>query len=588
MFKSDFDLLNETLEGILLRWRGQAYRIAAGILLVIATGFIILNGLLNTMIFFQWSFYAGTLLPLALVLSLIFFRRSNPRLKAYIFLLAIYIGALVDLLRFGMLGMGRVYMVVLPLLAVMLIDISAGFIITALDVLTLLLVGYLAHTSILNSLLQPEALFMPMDVWNQLTILSAVVMVSMLLIISVFTRFQTQTVKAEYSSATELKDTNQQLMLEIADRQAADLRAQFQVQRLKALREVDRAISANFDIKTVLLVVCQQIVLHLEADTVEISLINRRGELESNAFEGLPIRLPSRAIINENPRLVKLAMRKHKPVEMSDISQCTGVGDVYFENGQKIYSYFAIPLIIDRQSQGVLEVFHRFPVDSSQEWLDFLETLAGQTVIAVEHHLLLSSLERSNEELSQAYDSTLEGWAKALEMRDYETSGHSQRVTALTIALAQKVGVPAEMLPHIRRGALLHDIGKMAIPDSILLKPGKLSEEEWKIMKMHPIYAYDMLYPIDFLRPALTIPRYHHEKWDGTGYPDGLKGQDIPLEARIFAVADVWDALLGERPYKRPWGKNEALEYIRLQAGLHFDPDVVRAFEAIIQLEMSN
>jgi putative nucleotidyltransferase with HDIG domain len=297
--------------------------------------------------------------------------------------------------------------------------------------------------------------------------------------------------------------------------------------------------------------------------------------------------LQSREKIRVNPRLVKLAMRKHKTVEISDLAQCTGIGETFFADGQNIHSYFAIPIIIKHQSHGVLEIFHRFPIDSAQEWVSFLEMLADQAVIAVEHNMLLVSLEHSNHELCRAYDTTLEGWANTLEMRDQETRGHSQRVTALTLALAKKLGVPEDLLPHIRRGALLHDVGKMAIPDSTLLKPGNLDENEWCVMKMHPIYAYNLLQSIDFLQPALSIPRYHHEKWDGTGYPDGLEGEDIPLEARMFAIADVWDALLAERPYKRAWSKPEALAYIRQQAGLHFDPRIVVAFEEIIVQELS-
>jgi len=181
-------------------------------------------------------------------------------------------------------------------------------------------------------------------------------------------------------------------------------------------------------------------------------------------------------------------------------------------------------------------------------------------------------------ELAVAYDTTIEGWARALELRDQEAEGHSQRVTELALRLARAMGISEEYLVLFRRGALLHDIGKMGIPDVILLKPDALTEEEWTIMRKHPIYAYDMLSPIAYLRPALDIPYCHHEKWDGTGYPRGLKGDQIPLAARIFAVVDVWDALRSDRPYRAAWPEEEVWEYIREQSGKHFDPQVVEAF----------
>jgi HAMP domain-containing protein len=187
-------------------------------------------------------------------------------------------------------------------------------------------------------------------------------------------------------------------------------------------------------------------------------------------------------------------------------------------------------------------------------------------------------LQERDAELTLAYDTTLEGWARALELRDLETEGHTQRVTELAIRLARAMGVPEAELVHVRRGALLHDIGKMGIPDSILLKPGKLTDEEWQVMRRHPAYVFEMLLPIRYLRPALDIPYCHHEKWDGSGYPRGLKGEEIPLAARIFAVVDVWDALRSDRPYREAWSDEKALKYIREQAGKHFDPRVVEAF----------
>lgn len=191
---------------------------------------------------------------------------------------------------------------------------------------------------------------------------------------------------------------------------------------------------------------------------------------------------------------------------------------------------------------------------------------------------LYDDLQVSNQELQASYETTLEGWSRALDLRDRETEGHTLRVTELTLHLARVMGLTQEQLVHVRRGALLHDIGKMGVPDSILHKPGPLTEEEWRVMNRHPELAYELLRPIKYLGPALDIPHYHHEKWDGTGLPSGLKGEEIPPAARIFAVVDVYDALTSERPYRGPWSKEKALAYIRSESGKHFDPAVVEVF----------
>ncbi len=193
------------------------------------------------------------------------------------------------------------------------------------------------------------------------------------------------------------------------------------------------------------------------------------------------------------------------------------------------------------------------------------------------------NLEIAHIELKAAYDATIEGWSRAMDLRDRETEGHTQRVTELTLKLAALAGIDQTELVHIRRGALLHDMGKLGIPDSILLKPDKLSTDEWELMRQHPQLAYDMLYPIEYLHPALDIPYCHHEKWDGSGYPRRLKGEQIPLSARIFAVVDVWDALTSDRPYRRALGRDEVLEYIKEQSGKHFDSQIVELFLQVIQ-----
>jgi putative nucleotidyltransferase with HDIG domain len=227
---------------------------------------------------------------------------------------------------------------------------------------------------------------------------------------------------------------------------------------------------------------------------------------------------------------------------------------------------------------GVLEIFHRARLEPASGWFEFFNILAGQVALAVDNARMFEGLENANIELALAYDATIEGWSHALDLRDRETEGHTQRVTELTLALARRVGLPEQQIPHIRRGALLHDIGKMGVPDEILRKPGALTEEEWAIMREHPRLAYDLLSPIAYLRPALDIPYCHHEKWDGSGYPRGLKGNEIPMVARLFAVVDVYDALTSARPYRPAWSPDQALAYIREQSGRHFDPRVVETF----------
>jgi putative two-component system response regulator len=193
-----------------------------------------------------------------------------------------------------------------------------------------------------------------------------------------------------------------------------------------------------------------------------------------------------------------------------------------------------------------------------------------------------AKLREANAQLLNAYEATIDGLSHALDLRDRETEGHSRRVTELTIELAKALNMSDEEITHIRRGALLHDMGKIGVPDSILHKPDTLTGEEWNIMRKHPQFAYDMLSPIEYLRPALEIPYSHHERWDGAGYPRGLKGEEIPLSARLFAIADVWDALTSDRPYRPAWSQEEARIYIREQSGKHFDPQVVDLFFQVI------
>jgi putative nucleotidyltransferase with HDIG domain len=269
-------------------------------------------------------------------------------------------------------------------------------------------------------------------------------------------------------------------------------------------------------------------------------------------------------------------------VIVSDLAQ-----DLEFQRSrhlgdEQFVSYLGVPLVVKGEVRGVLEIFHRTPLTPTAEWLEFLTTLAGQAAIAIDNATLFADLQRSNMNLKVAYDTTLEGWSRALDLRDRETEGHTKRVAEVTVRLAREVGMNETELVQVRRGALLHDIGKMAVPDAILHKPGPLTTEEWEIMRRHPGQAHDLLWPIEYLRPALDIPWCHHEKWDGSGYPRGLTGEQIPLAARVFAVVDVWDALRSDRPYRLGWHDDQVREYLRAQSGSHFDPYAVDQFLNII------
>jgi len=248
----------------------------------------------------------------------------------------------------------------------------------------------------------------------------------------------------------------------------------------------------------------------------------------------------------------------------------------------QLRSILCAPLKIKNQLIGVIYVDNRARTGIFQESeLNLITAFADQAAVAIDNAQLFDSLQASNRELQEAYQATLEGWVQAMDMRDKETEGHTQRVTVLTERLARMLGVHGDELVNITRGALLHDIGKMAIPDGILLKPGKLTDDERKLIQKHPVYAYDMLKRIDFLLPAIDIPYCHHEKWDGTGYPRGLKREEIPFAARIFPVIDVWDALVSDRPYRKGKAPEEVLEHIKADAGKHFDPQAVEAFLAM-------
>ena len=353
---------------------------------------------------------------------------------------------------------------------------------------------------------------------------------------------------------------------------------------LTALRHIDLAITSSLDPRVVLNVLLDQVVTQLEIHAAAVLLLNPYTQtLEYAAGRGFRTHAIRRTRVRVGADHAGRAALERKVVHIPDLTATDEFLRASLLAGESFVVYYAAPLISKGQVKGVLELFHRTPHVANGEWQDFLETLADQAAIAIDNAELFDQLHRSNVELTLAYDETLEGCAHALELRDDETEGHSRRVTEMTVRLARAMGMSEAELVHVRRGALLHDIGKMGIPDTILLKPDNLSDEEREIMRRHPVYAYEMLSPIAYLRPALDIPHYHHERWNGSGYPSGLKGEDIPLAARIFAVVDVYDALTSDRPYRRAWPKMKALQYIQEQAGVLFDPKVVEVFVSMLE-----
>ena len=377
---------------------------------------------------------------------------------------------------------------------------------------------------------------------------------------------------------------------EITERKQADLEksrllleSQQRLKRVEALRAIDLAINAVMDLRLTLSILLAQSRLQLGVDAARVLLVDARtyavdyaaGEgFRSTAIERRQVRLEE-GLAGRVVRQRGLVRASAPPGEEAGAASTPWAAEGFS-------AYIGLPLIAKGEIKGVLEIYHRSPLDPGPEWLEFLETLAGQAAIAIHNAQLLENARQASAELRLAYDATIEGWSRALDLRDKETEGHTRRVIDLTLALARRMGVSEAALVHIRRGALLHDIGKMGIPDRILLKPGKLTPEEWEVMRQHPQFAYEMLSSVEYLRPALEIPYGHHEKWDGSGYPRGLRGEQIPLAARIFAVVDVWDALTSNRPYRPALSRDEALLIIREQAGLHFDPAVVREFLSLL------
>ncbi len=367
---------------------------------------------------------------------------------------------------------------------------------------------------------------------------------------------------------------------DVTARKRAEEQARYRLEHLTTLHAIDLIISSNLDLRVTLQEILDLVITQLHVDAADVLLLSPHTQmLEFAAMQGFRDTRVQHSRLRLGEGLAGRAALELRSIRVPDLTAPdSGYVRAPLLEQEGFVAYAVVPLVAKGQVKGVLEVFNRIAMVFDEEWIGFLEALAAQAAIAIDNATLFKDLQRSNAELILAYDTTIEGWARALELRDQETEGHTQRATEMTLRIAGLMGISETELVHIRRGSLLHDIGKMSIPDSILLKTGPLTDEEWTIMRRHPVYAFELLSPIAYLKPALDIPYCHHERWDGTGYPRGLKGEQIPLAARIFALADTWDALYSDRRYHAAWSEEKVREFIRSQAGVQFDPKVVELF----------
>jgi PAS domain S-box-containing protein len=371
---------------------------------------------------------------------------------------------------------------------------------------------------------------------------------------------------------------------DISDQKAAIKKINHELNKLACLRSIDASILERASANETLNLIATICIDHLEVDAVIIST-NIDGEVIS--VYRSDIDTEDAPVIARMRDLQKSVLSKIDPkkVTIEVINQINELSDFDMVDTKSLFR-FILPLFVNKNPTGYLQVISRTPIPDDQEWKDYFITLAGQTSLAIESVTLISNEEKAYNELLRAHEATIAGWSKALELRDEETKGHSDRVMYLACHLAKRAGFPHEKMTSFRRGVLLHDIGKMGIPDRILLKPGPLSDDEWVIMKQHPGLAYELLSTIPYLHDSLDVPYCHHERWDGSGYPRGLKGPDIPFAARIFSIVDVWDALISDRPYRKGWEPDKIRQYLIENKAIMFDPDLVDIFIKLIDQKL--
>ena len=383
------------------------------------------------------------------------------------------------------------------------------------------------------------------------------------------------------SFATQLGDEIIVLLNDISARKKAENEIERKFSQLSSLRTLDLAIVNSEGLSELFGIFFSQIAVQLGADAIWVMLNDSSQPDAFEVFTYGQMHSDSFLLDGSSPEIRKL-MGTSQPKLLRNNA---AIIKTFGENTSKFEFSAAIPMVTKNGAIGLLAIFRLDAYHPDADWLRFLEALSGQTAIGIDRISLTDNLKTLNQNLVSAYDATIQGWARALELRDKETEGHSRRVAEMTLRLARAIGIAGTELQDIYRGALLHDIGKMPIPDNILLKNGPLTDEEWVLMRKHPETAYHLLQNIPFLTRAVEIPYGHHEHWDGSGYPRGLKGEEIPLAARVFAFADVWDALRSDRPYREAWPVEKVLDYILEKSGKQFDPQIAAVFESMIRTQ---
>lgn len=361
-----------------------------------------------------------------------------------------------------------------------------------------------------------------------------------------------------------------------------ELTTRIPAKELSTLLKVSSSLASTMELSEILQIAIESVTDLLHLGTGAIYTLEDEVLTLGATTPPLPPQFPDElrlAKLNNHPH-IRQAITAKKPVYIHDARDATlSPAERIVIDSRHLISLLFFPLLLKEEAIGVFIVGTTdAPRRFSPSEIDLSYMLSFQVSLAIANAKLYQKAQQAIADISQAYDATLEGWSRVLDMRDHVTDEHTHRVADLTVALATKMGVPEADLGHIRRGALLHDIGKMAIPDSILQKTDALTDEEWEVMRTHPEKAYRILSHIEYLTPALDIPYCHHEKWDGTGYPRGLKGEEIPLAARLFAVVDVFDAITTDRPYRKAWGLEDALNHIKEESGKYFWPEAVNVF----------
>jgi HD-GYP domain-containing protein (c-di-GMP phosphodiesterase class II) len=348
------------------------------------------------------------------------------------------------------------------------------------------------------------------------------------------------------------------------------------LRRLAALHAVDIAITTSFDLRVTLSIVLDHLASQVRIDAAAVLLLNAPSQtLEYVAVRGLRPGLLRQPPLRLSTTPASRVIVQRQPVQISRLPEAIPGLPAALAG---FNAYYGVPLIAKGRVQGVLELLNQEPIVLDADAVDFVNSLATQTAIAIDNATLFTELQRTNVELNLAYDATIEGWARVLEARGIESSGHTRRVADLTVQVARAAGFSESELIHVRRGALLHDIGMLGVPENVLLSPGPLSPTDSSTVQKHPEIGFEILAPIHHLRQATDITYCHHERWDGGGYPRGLRGESIPIAARLFAVVDVWDALCSDRPFRRAWPEARAREYLSRQSGTQFEPFAVNTF----------